>query len=176
MEKREKEKKLEKGKGKMRVKVKKNSKYIKKKSFGKKKGKERTKNKDFEYIKSVCKLIKEKAHFLNEFWSLGSYFFVEPDTYDNEVIKKRWNDKTKNFIAELAQEYKAIEKEFSAQTAETVFKQTCEKTGMKTGEVMQLFRVCISGLGGGPALFEVANLIGCNDVVKRLETVVEKIK
>ena len=137
---------------------------------------ERTKNKDFEYIKSVCKLIKEKAHFLNEFWSLGSYFFVEPDTYDNEVIKKRWNDKTKSFIAVLAQEYKAIEKEFSAQTAEAVFKQTCEKTGMKTGEVMQLFRVCISGLGGGPALFEVANLIGCNDVVKRLETVVEKIK
>ncbi len=137
---------------------------------------ERTKNKDFEYIKSVCKLIKEKAHFLNEFWSLGSYFFVEPDTYDNEVIKKRWNDKTKSFIAELAQEYKAIEKEFSAQTAETVFKQTCEKTGMKTGEVMQLFRVCISGLGGGPALFEVANLIGCKDVVKRLESMVEKIK
>ncbi|HET7818174.1 MAG TPA: glutamate--tRNA ligase, partial [Bacteroidia bacterium] len=94
---------------------------------------ERTKNKDFEYIKSVCKLIKEKAHFLNEFWSLGSYFFVEPDTYDNEVIKKRWNDKTKSFIAVLAQEYKAIEKEFSAQTAEAVFKQTCEKTGMKTG-------------------------------------------
>ena len=46
---------------------------------------------------------------------------------------------------------------------------------MKTGEVMQLFRVCMSGLGGGPALFEIAALLGKEKVVARLETAVKKL-
>lgn len=121
-----------------------------------------------EYVKKVCALIKEKANFLNEFWGLASYFFVEPDIYDKDVIKKRWNEKSKGFMGELAVAYKSTE-DFSAANSENVFKQTCEKLGIKSGEVMQLFRVCISGVAGGPALFEAAALIGKEEVVKRLE-------
>jgi len=135
----------------------------------------RLKTQDFEYVKKVCALIKEKASFLNEFWSLGSYFFIEPESYDADVIKKRWNDKSKNFIAELAKTYQSTN-DFSATNAENILKQTCEQLGIKTGEVMQLFRVCISGLGGGPALFEVAALLGKDKVIKRLETAVNTIK
>ena len=64
---------------------------------------------------------------------------------------------------------------FSAAEAENVFKQTAERTGTKTGEVMQLFRVLISGVAGGPALFEVAALLGKPLVVKRLENAIVKI-
>jgi glutamyl-tRNA synthetase len=130
---------------------------------------------DKEYIKKVCSLIKEKASFVNEFWSLGNYFFIEPEKYDAEVIKKRWNEKTKNFMADLAAVYQTAT-DFSAANAETIFKQTCEKLGTKSGEVMQLFRVCISGVGGGPALFEAAALIGKEKVVNRLEAAIKKIK
>lgn len=127
-----------------------------------------------EYIQKVCGLLKEKASFANEFWDLGSYFFVEPENYDAEVIKKRWNEKTKNFIAELAKAYQAST-DFSPANAEAVFKQTCDKLGIKSGEVMQLFRVCISGMAGGPALFETAALIGKENVIARLEKAVQKI-
>ena len=129
---------------------------------------------NIEYVIKVCTLIKEKATFVNEFWSLGSYFFTEPANYDAEVIKKRWNEKSKNFIIELAKAYQAAN-DFSAANAENIFKQTCEKIAVKTGEVMQLFRVCVSGLAGGPALFEVADLLGKDEVVKRLELSVKKI-
>ena len=132
-------------------------------------------NCEFEYVKKVCALIKEKASFVNEFWSLGGYFFVEPESYDADVIKKRWNDKAKNFISELASDYKSAV-DFSAASAENIFKQTCEKLGIKTGEVMQLFRVCISGAAGGPALFDAAALIGKEKVIARLETAVKKIQ
>ncbi|TAL62274.1 MAG: glutamate--tRNA ligase [Bacteroidetes bacterium] len=128
----------------------------------------RIQKEDFKYVKKVCTLIKEKANFLNEFWSLGSYFFVEPTEYDKEVIKKRWNEKSKAFMAELATTYKSAS-DFSAANSENMFKQTCEKLGIKSGELMQLFRVCISGVTGGPALFEAAALVGKGEVVKRLE-------
>ncbi len=127
-----------------------------------------------EYIQKVVHLIKEKATFLNEFLSLGSYFFVAPETYDTDVIKKRWNEKTKNFIAELNEEFKKITN-FSATETENIFKTICEKSGIKTGEVMQSFRVCLSGVGGGPALFEVVELLGKEEVVNRLEKALSKI-
>jgi hypothetical protein len=41
---------------------------------------------------------------------------------------------------------------------------------------MQLFRVCLSGVGGGPMLFEMAELLGKEEVVKRLETASATIK
>ena len=147
---------------------------------------------EIKYVTSVCKLIKEKANFVNEFWSLGSFFFIAPEVYDADVIKKRWNEKSKNFILELAKAYHEQEgndnlKQMSispdignlkvaAEIFESIFKDTCEKLGVKTGEVMQLFRVCISGVAGGPALFETTALLGKDEVVKRLNTAVEKIK
>ncbi|MFZ5553079.1 MAG: hypothetical protein ACOZCO_08185 [Bacteroidota bacterium] len=44
---------------------------------------------------------------------------------------------------------------------------------IKTGEVMQLFRVALSGIAGGPALFEMAELLGKEKVVGRLTRFVE---
>ena len=106
--------------------------------------------------------------------SLGSYFFIEPESYDAEVMKKRWNEKTKNFVGELAKAYQSAN-DFSAPSVENIFKQTCEKLSIKTGEVMQLFRVCISGVGGGPALFEAASLIGKEKIISRLESATKKL-
>lgn len=134
----------------------------------------RVQSENFEYVKKVCALIKEKATFVTEFWSLGNYFFVEPDNYDAEVVKKRWNEKTRLFIKDLMEAYRSAE-DFSPLCIETIFKKNCEQAGIKTGEVMQLFRVCISGVSGGPALFEVAALLGKDKVVSRLETALSKL-
>ncbi len=121
------------------------------------------------YVEKVCKLMKEKAHFVNEFWSLGSYFFIAPDTYDTEVVKKRWNDSSKQFIAALVTAFQSTES-FTATETETVFKATAEKLEIGSGSVMQMLRVCISGVGGGPHLFDVVELLGKKEVIKRLET------
>ena len=157
-----------------------NQQYLRKKSDEElakefQKSESRVQNSDFEYLKNVCRLVKEKAHFQNEFWSLGNYFFIAPDKYDTEVIKKRWNEQSAAFIKILAEDFKAMNS-FKAAEAEATFKSTAEKTGINTGQVMQLFRVCISGVGGGPALWEVAELLGKDEVAKRLEAAVNNIK
>ncbi len=129
---------------------------------------------DKEYVTNVCKLIKEKAHFVNEFWSLGSYFFVAPEDYDADVIKKRWNDAAAKFIFELQKSFSELEV-FDSINVERVFKETAENLQIGSGAVMQLFRVCISGLGGGPVLFDVVATIGKQEIVNRLKTALEKL-
>lgn len=130
---------------------------------------------DQKFIEGVCKLVKEKAHFVSEFWTNGEYFFHAPASYDADVIKKRWNEQSAMFIKEVAEAFKGLNTFTSAET-ESVFKATAEKLGMGPGQVMQLFRVCLSGVGGGPMLFEMVELLGKEEVVKRLETALEKIK
>jgi glutamyl-tRNA synthetase len=126
-------------------------------------------------LEKVCELLKEKAHFTHEFWESGSYFFIAPTSYDEGVIKKRWNEQSANFIKEVIAAYKTLDT-FSAAETEATFKAVADKTGIGSGQVMQLFRVCISGVGGGPMLFEMAELLGKEEVVKRLERALENIK
>lgn len=130
-------------------------------------------NGDSAYVEKVCALLQEKAQFLNEFWSLGSYFFTDVNAYDEEVIKKRWNSKFVAFFEGLANTFSSTE-DFGAVNTEAVFKAYCEETGTKTGEVMQLYRVALTGQGGGPALFEITHLLGKDTVVKRLKALAAK--
>src|SRR6476660_6719267 len=38
--------------------------------------------KPMDYVTRVVSLIKERAHFVEEFWELGDYFFTTPEYYD----------------------------------------------------------------------------------------------
>lgn len=122
---------------------------------------------DIDFIEKVCGLIKEKATFISEFWSIGSYFFVAPKEFDAEVIKKRFNEQTHSFLKTLEQDFSTLS-EFTVANTEATFKATAEKLGLGAGQVMQLFRVSISGIGGGPALFEIVELLGKEEIIKRI--------
>ncbi len=126
-----------------------------------------------DYIQRVCGLIKEKAAFIGEFWNLGSYFFMPPAAYDEEVIKKRWTPAARAFFSLLRDNY-ASAMEFTAPVAENIFKSSAGQAGINPGQVMQLFRVIISGIVGGPALFDTAELLGKEAVVTRIEAALQK--
>src|ERR1044071_1896601 len=124
-------------------------------------------------VEEICRLLKEKASFANEFWELGKYFFIAPEKYDEDVIKKRWNEKSGGFFNQVKEKYQVLEK-FSHDELEKTFKLTAEESGIKAGEVMQLFRVIITGGVGGPALFEVIALLGKEEVANRIEAALKK--
>ena len=122
------------------------------------------------YLEAVCKLLKEKGHFVSEFWSLGSYFFQAPAQFDVEVIKKRWNADAKRFMEVAHHNFSQLaEADFIATTLEATFKSSAGEAGVNPGHVMQLLRVAISGVGGGPSLFDMAALIGKAEIVNRLD-------
>jgi len=129
---------------------------------------------EIAFIENVCKLLQEKAHFISEFWSLGSFFFMAPESFDKDVVKKRWNEKTHLFLETLKNNFSQLEK-FTAVETELLFKTTCEQTETKPGEVMQLLRVCITGVGGGPALFEIIQLLGKEEINNRINKALDII-
>ena len=123
------------------------------------------------FLEGFCRMIKEKAHFVNEFWNLGSFFFIAPTEYDAEVLKKRLTPQTLAFIKEVKEAFASIQNFTSVET-ELAFKATSEKLAIPTGQVMQLFRVAITGVGGGPALFEMLELFGKENSLQRLNAAI----
>ncbi len=126
-----------------------------------------------KFVVEVCRLMKEKVFFVNEIYEQGKYFFEEPTVYDEAVIKKRWNDDSKKFIVAVKDSFEKISS-WTAADLESDFKKTDEATSTNPGSVMQLFRVCISGAGGGPVLFEMVELLGKETVLRRMKHFLEK--
>ncbi len=125
-----------------------------------------------DFIKKSCNLIKEKAHLISEFWDNGFFLFIAPTTYDDEVIRKKWKDKAPVFISNLS---KAYSNAFvvTAEEFESLFQSTAVSLEINPGQMMQLFRVCLTGLATGPALFEMAGLLGASEVAGRLNKAIQ---
>ena len=129
---------------------------------------------NLNYMKEIVKLLREKVHFPSEFWDLGSCFFIAPSQYDETMIAKRWNEKTRKFYIDLQKTYSGID-EFTFTNVENAFKQLAETSGIKTGEVMPLFRVLLIGVANGPALFEMVVILGKDEALRRISAAIDKL-
>lgn len=127
------------------------------------------------YVTKAISLIKEKAIFTNEFSDLGLFFFNDPEKYDESVIQKKWNDDAKKLFDAIKTNYESLV-DFSMAETEKCFKDTATTLGLNPGQFMQLFRVVLSGLAGGPVLFEMVELLGKEKVVRRLDNAIKNIK
>ncbi|MCX6352964.1 MAG: glutamate--tRNA ligase [Bacteroidetes bacterium] len=126
-----------------------------------------------EYLQKVCGLIKEKATFLKDFWSLGSYFFLRPMHYDESVIAKKWDANCPAFFTAVNEKFKTTAN-FTAAELQVIYEQTATEMNLKPGNYMQLFRVLISGQAAGPAVWEMVEVIGKTETNIRIETAIEK--
>ena len=124
------------------------------------------------YIEGVCRLVKEKAHFVNEFWAGGSYFFIAPVAYDEKVIAKKWNENSKNIFNRLIEEFNALNV-WDATTIHNAIVETETKTSAKVD--LQLLRVLTSGAAGGPAIHDMLVLLGKEEVIKRLNSALQTL-
>ncbi|MCX7729204.1 MAG: glutamate--tRNA ligase [Bacteroidia bacterium] len=124
------------------------------------------------YVAEVCELMKEKAYFVKDIWDMGSYMFVDPDTYDEKVIQKKWNTESQKIIIELLQ-YLDKTEPFSAEHIHHTFEQFIQQ---KHKIDYQLLRTCITGVSSGPSLAHIMAVLGKEKVKDRILKVLERVK
>ena len=126
-----------------------------------------------EYLKSVLEMLKEKVSFAPELLPMGEYFFTVPTSYDEKVLKKKWKPEIAaslgSYINGLVNGEKA-----SASEMEAFLTEHSEATQLGKGAHMQPLRWVISGQAGGPPLFEMMEIIGLEEIEKRMEIAIEK--
>jgi len=118
-------------------------------------------------LEVLVSLIKERAHFVSEFWELSDFFFQAPTSYD-EKAAKNWNADTPRLLQELISVMENIG-EFSSSNVEMIVKDWMTKNEIGMGKVMQPFRLSLVGALKGPHLFDIVEWIGKAETIKRLE-------
>jgi len=113
-------------------------------------------------------MVKERVSFVKDIWEQTDFFFKAPETYDAEVIKKRWKDDSSALLIELRAELEKID-DFSPTSTEPLIKEWIEKKGYNTGTIMNIFRLVIVGTSRGPHMFDIISWIGKDETLKRID-------
>jgi glutamyl-tRNA synthetase len=126
-------------------------------------------------LTTICGLMKERVIFVPEIYSKGLYFFENPTTFAEKMVRKKWKDISKGIANDMAGIFESAAI-FESEALELAFKNYVEEKELGFGVAMIALRLCITGLGGGPSLFDTAQVIGKQECVNRLRANSELIE
>ena len=132
-------------------------------------------NKPISYIENAVNLLKDRVVFIKDFWEQGAYFFIAPEKYDPEVVKKRWTSDMPGHLSEISIRLKSLE-QFSSQTIKDTIHAYAEEKTANFGNIMNSLRLCMVGSSMGPDLATLCEMLGPDETVHRIEKAVREIK
>lgn len=127
---------------------------------------------DLAFIKKIAGMIKERLVFPQDFWEQSFYFFEAPASYDQQMVKKVWKEDTPQIITAVREEMNGIT-DYNAVTLENLIRQYTEQHSLGFGRVAAPLRLLIVGSGMGPHLFDILEMIGKEDSLRRIDKGIE---
>ncbi len=127
-----------------------------------------------EYLEKVIELMRERVGFEHEFVTFSSYFFFEPESYDEEAVQKRWAADTNALLLEFSAVLDSLEN-FSAENIEANLKEFVAPKGLKAAYLIHPLRILTSGVSFGPSLYHMLEVLGKKTVLRRIQKGIESI-
>ncbi len=128
-----------------------------------------------EYLQKVIEAMKERVSFVAEFVSKSSYFFKAPTEYDEAIIKKRWKEDSPLLLSKLKEKISVMDCK-EKHDFETALHQVAEEQAVGNGRIIHPLRLAVSGVGEGPGVFDIVEILGKDETISRIESAIEKIK
>ncbi len=153
---------------------------------------------DLAYVQKVVSIIKDRATFVSDFWTIAPYLFVAPKEYAKYGIKagaatekpsdrpidpraKVYDDSlTAPFLAKDVEKFwkediyadalRAVENS-DANSLEDYIR----AEGMPMGKVMNCIRLALTGSASGLGIHDIMNLIGKDETLERLHWIKERL-
>ncbi|WAC11565.1 glutamate--tRNA ligase [Dyadobacter pollutisoli] len=126
-------------------------------------------------IVQIVHLLKDRVHFVKEIVTESVFLFHAPDTYDQDVVAKKWNEEAVNAISGFKDALAQFEGDFVAHDIKELLSATMESLGIKMGKIMQALRLAVTGAGTGPDLMITMEILGKAEVIERLENAVDRL-
>jgi glutamyl-tRNA synthetase len=127
-----------------------------------------------EFLGNVIEAMKERVSFIKEIPEKGFYFFKEPDNYDEDVVKKRWKPDSAANLKKLSEEFSKLSNP-SKEDFEITLRKTAEQLEIGTGKLIHPVRLAVSGVGGGPGVFDILFIIGKQKALNRMNKAIETL-
>ncbi len=124
-------------------------------------------------IETAWSLLKNRIHLLPELFEWGLYLFQDPSDYDAKGVKQLLEAAgAADNLDALAEVFHRLER-FDEASVESAAREFAESRGVGAGKVIHLLRMAVSGVTGGPGLFELLTAVGRDAVVRRLRKATE---
>jgi glutamyl-tRNA synthetase len=133
---------------------------------------ERGYNVSDDYLVKVIKLMQERARTILDFVDFSVYFFAAPTDYEEKSRAKNWTPEAKERLTELALQFEALPS-WDHASIEGVVRAYSESKAISAGKLIHPLRLAISGVGMGPGLFEMLEVIGKDEVISRIRKALE---
>ncbi len=122
-------------------------------------------------MEKVIALVKDRCTLLTDFVQQTSFFFKTPETLDTEAVKPKWNEDKKHFFLSFTEELKAMP-EWQSAFIEDGFKKMAAEKNIKPGELQLPLRIMLVGGKFGPPVFNIAELLGREETISRINTAI----
>lgn len=127
-----------------------------------------------EKAERVVGLVKERVHFIQDFWIQSSFLFIQPENYNSDVIKKRWKEDTPAHLNTIAAIIKKCTP-FDKMKAHDEVMAYIQDNQINMGQIMNCLRLSLVGDSKGPDLFEIIDFLGIDEVYTRIQNAISKI-
>lgn len=127
-----------------------------------------------EYLRSVITSMRERMSFVKDIIEKSPYFFERPRSFDPEVAAKRWTDCSAEDLTALAAEFESLER-CAKEDFEIALQKVAATLNVKPSVLIHPLRLAISGVGGGPGVYDILAIIGKRESVERIRAAIEQL-
>ena len=142
-------------------------------------------NPNKKMVATVIGLTKDRVNFVPELWEQTNFFFVAPTEYDEKSLKKRWKEDSPKHMTELLEVLEGVSEEDWHKKEQITNEQSqitnlwhLDKVVMPwieaheygVGIVMNAFRICLVGAARGPHIWDITDVLGKEETLKRVRT------
>lgn len=131
---------------------------------------------DPAYIDQVIALMQDRIKKWDDLQPMTTFFFTEDYPYDEAAVAKRLGKEGVGpLLTELRNRYAAL-LPFDAANTEATLREIAEERGLKPADLIHPLRIAVSGIGIGPSLFHMLEVLGQERVLSRIDrTLQEKV-
>ena len=121
------------------------------------------------YFTRVLEVMEERIKLFTDIVDQAAYFFTEDYAYDEKAVRKRLlKEGALDNLKKIKERFEACEP-FNVQTTEAVVQALAEELESGVGPLVNPLRVAVSGMPGGPGLYDMLDVLGKERVLQRIE-------
>ena len=127
-----------------------------------------------DVVAKVIGLTKDRVNFVSELWEQVNFFFVAPEEYDEKSLKKRWKEDSPKHMTEMLALLEAQD-DWSAEGLDNLIMPWIAEKEYGVGIVMNAFRICLVGAARGPHIWNITDVLGKEETLRRVRTALDKL-
>lgn len=122
-------------------------------------------------LDAMLQMMQERMSFAHDLVTEAGYFFTDPPTYDEKAVKKRWKADTPALLNVCIEQIEQAGT-FNAAVLEEMVHKVAETQEVGMGKLMSPLRIALSGVAGGPSLYDMMAVLGKETCLRRLKSAI----